>query len=210
MLKELTASKSWTFSEIRPDVIIGFVPTTNAMNCAQGLGLWLSLAREVYGAGAKIPFPGPEKSYHNKHTDTFQDILGRMEIYAALNHDKCGNGGVFNVVDGEVVTWADKWPGICKDFGLEGTPPGPESYSVEDFVKQNESTWQKLVQKHGLKEGIMEKFAWQFLNFIMVIFDFDRQYDLQAGRSVGFNEMIDTAKAYTTSFQRMRDAKIIP
>ncbi|KAK4506324.1 hypothetical protein PRZ48_000054 [Zasmidium cellare] len=209
-LKELTASRSWTFTEIRPDVIIGFVPNSNAMNCAQGLGLWLSLYREVHGAGAKIPFPGTPKSYKNKHTDTFQDILGRMEIYAAVNHDKCGNGSVFNVADGEVVTWEDKWPGICKSFDLEGTPPGAESYSIEDFIKKNESTWQKIVQKHGLKKGILEKFSWPFLHFVMSVFDFDRQYDLSAARKVGFEEKIDTVEGYRVAFERMREARIIP
>lgn len=103
-LADLSKDKSWTFSETRPDVIIGFTPGSNFMNCAQGLGIWLSLAREVHGAGAEIPFPGTQKSWKNLHTDTFQDVLGKMDIYTALNHDKCGNGGTFNVADGEVVT----------------------------------------------------------------------------------------------------------
>jgi hypothetical protein len=206
----MSASKSWTYSEIRPDVIIGFTPGSNFMNCAQGLGLWLSLAREVYGKGAKIPFPGSQKSWANKHTDTFQDILGKMDIYAAVNHDKCGNGGIFNCADGKVVTWSDKWSGICTDFELEGTEPGPQPYSIEEFVKKNSSTWQQIAQKHGLKAGIMENFSWPFLYFVMTVFDFDRQYDLTSAKAVGFNETIDTVKGYKTAFQRMRDAKIIP
>ena len=206
----MSASKSWTFSEIRPDVIIGFTPGTNFMNCAQGLGIWLSLAREVEGAGAKIPFPGSQKSWKNKHSDTFQDILGKMDVYAAVNYHKCGSGGTFNCADGDVVTWEDKWAGICKDFGLEGTPPESEPYSIEEFVKKNEGVWQQMVQKHGLKGGIMEKFSWPFLYFVMTVFDFDRQYDLSNARSVGFEEKIDTVKGYKMAFQRMREAKIIP
>ena len=89
-------------------MIIGFTPGSNFMNCAQGLGIWLSLAREVHGEGAKIPFPGSQNSWVNKHTDTFQDILGRMDIYTAVNPDKCGNGGTFNCADGDVVTCKSK------------------------------------------------------------------------------------------------------
>ena len=180
------------------------------MNCAQGLGLWLSLAREAYGKGAKIPFPGSQKSWVNKHTDTFQDILGKMDIYAAVNHDKCGNGGTFNCADGKVVTWSEKWAGICAEFELEGTGPGPEPYSIEEFAKQNSATWQKIVQTHGLQEGFFENFSWSFLYFVMTVFDFDRQYDLSSARAVGFEETIDTVKGYRTAFQRMRDAKILP
>ena len=133
-----------------------------------------------------------------------------MDIYAAVNHEKCGNGGIFNCADGDVVTWAEKWFGICKDFGLEGTPPGPEPYSIEEFIKEHQDTWKKLVQKHGLKEGIMENFSWGFLYFVMTVFDFDRQYSLEKGQSVGFEERTDTVKGYIIAFQRMREAKIIP
>jgi hypothetical protein len=36
-LRELSKGERWTFSEVRPDGILGFVPGTNAMNLAQGL-----------------------------------------------------------------------------------------------------------------------------------------------------------------------------
>jgi hypothetical protein len=183
------------------------------MNAAQGLGLWLSLYREVHGAGAEIPFPGTKASWKNKHTDTFQDILGRMDIFAAVNHDRCGDGRAFNVANGDVVTWADKWEGgqhsIPAAFGLVGTPP-TESYSIEDFVKKHTDTWQKLVEKHGLKKGILEDFSWPFLYFVMTVFDFDRQYDLSHAKEVGFEETIDTVKSFEIAFERMREAKIIP
>ena len=68
--------------------------------------------------------------------------------------------------------------------------------------------WQKMVQKHNLKQGIMESYSWGFLRVLRRYFDC--QYDLSKARSVGFDEKIDTVKGYTTAFQRMREAKIIP
>lgn len=173
----MSSSKSWTYSETRPDVIVGFTPGSNFMNIAQGLGIFLSLYREVHGAGAKVAFPGSQGSWKNKHTDTFQDVLGRFDIFAAVHHDRCGKGGIFNVANGDLVTWQSKWEGdnsIPGYFGLVGAPPS-EPWSVEDFVKQNSSTWEQLVEKHGLKKGIMESFSWPFLYFVMTAFDFDRQ-----------------------------------
>lgn len=206
----MSNGKKWTFSEIRPDGIVGFAPGSNAMNMGQGIGLYLSLYREVYGGGAKVAFPGSEQGYRATHSDTFQDILSQMEIYAALEAEKCGNGGVFNIADGDIVTWAQVWPQLTKHFGLEGTGPAEGTVPMDDFVKQNRATWLKIAQAHGLHEKVVDEQNWDHVKFMMVQFDFDRQYDLSRSREVGFKEKIDTVKGYEIAWERMRAAKILP
>ncbi|KAI9925587.1 hypothetical protein ASPWEDRAFT_52225 [Aspergillus wentii DTO 134E9] len=204
---------TWTFSEIRPDGIVGFVPGSNAMNMAQGIALYLSLYREVYGAGAKVPFPGEKHGYHARHMDTFQDLLSRLEIYVAVNRQKCGNGSVFNAADGEVITWADVWPGICAYFGLEGVEPEEkpiDKESMERFVKGHLKEWQGLVEKHGLKTGRLERQNWGHTRFMLVDFDFHRDFSMEKARAVGFNETIDTVLGYKVAFDRMVEARVIP
>ncbi|KAH7317445.1 hypothetical protein BKA65DRAFT_515929 [Rhexocercosporidium sp. MPI-PUGE-AT-0058] len=210
MLTELSKGKSWTFTEIRPDGIVGFVPGSNAMNMAQGIALYLSLWKEIHGVGATVPFPGLEHGYHSTHSDTFQDILARMEIFAATNPDKCGNGGIFNIADGDTVTWAQLWPKICTYFDLVGSGPTPGSQPMEDFVKENAKTWEEMVEKHGLDPDGMKFQNWGHVHFMLVQFDFDRQYDLSRAREVGFTERTDTAKGYFTAWDRMKAAKIFP
>ncbi|KAH9238004.1 hypothetical protein K456DRAFT_1747645 [Colletotrichum gloeosporioides 23] len=183
-----------TFTEIRPDGIVGFTPTPNPMNMAQGIGLYLSIYRAVKGAGASVPFPGYEHGYHSTHSDTFQDILSKMEIYAALNPEKCGNGAVFNMADGKTVSWSQVWPGLCAHFGLTGEGPGAKSVKMEDFVKEHRDVWTALAHTH----------------FMLVDFDFDRQYDLSRSREVGFAEEIDTVDGYVVSWERMRAARQLP
>ncbi|KAJ0303570.1 hypothetical protein COL516b_006575 [Colletotrichum fioriniae] len=137
LLRDLSRGKNWTFSEIRPDVIVGFAPTSNAMNMARGIGIYLSVWRYVFGAGAgsrgpggrvEVPFPGSLRSYRATHTDTNQDVLSKMEIFAAVvNPEGCGGGRAFNVADGGAVTsWSQVWPRLCERFGLVGVaPPSP-------------------------------------------------------------------------------------
>lgn len=180
------------------------------MNMAQGIGLYLSIYREVHQAGAKVPFPGSDHGYKSTHSDTFQDILSQMEIFAALNTDKCGSGGVFNAADGDTVSWEQVWPALARHFGLVGTGPAEGSVAMEDFVKQNRAAWSKLAQTYGLREKVIDEQNWGHVHFMMVQFDFDRQYDLSRAREVGFNETIDTAKGYAIAWDRMRDAKILP
>ncbi|KAH7344357.1 hypothetical protein BKA66DRAFT_434178, partial [Pyrenochaeta sp. MPI-SDFR-AT-0127] len=94
LLTKFTRGKSWAFSEVRPDGIVGVTPTSNAMNMSQGITLYLSIYREVYGKGAVVPFPGTEHGYHYSHTDTFQDVLAKMEIYVATHVMECGIGAL--------------------------------------------------------------------------------------------------------------------
>ncbi|KAL9088367.1 MAG: hypothetical protein Q9159_003141 [Coniocarpon cinnabarinum] len=213
-LAALAKGKPWTFTEVRPDVIVGFTPGTNFMNAAQGLGFYLTLWRAIHGDGSDVPFPGSQKAWTNKHTDTSQDILARFEIFAALNGDKTGNGRSFNSSDGPVVTWEEKWPRIAAFFGLKGTGPGKDSGkmgAMDKWAKDNEGKWKELEQKNGLKTGIYEKYSWGFIDGVTIAFDFDRQYDMSAVREAGFQEMVDTVQdGYVAAFQRMRKAKIIP
>ncbi|KAH6619911.1 hypothetical protein C7974DRAFT_435445 [Boeremia exigua] len=210
LLAELSVGKTWTFAEVRPDGIIGFTPINNAMNLAQGIGLYLAVYRELYGQGAKVNWPGTEKSWKCTHSDTSQGILARMEIHVATHIEECGNGGVFNIADGETVTWENVWPKLCADFGLVGEGPASDAESMEKFVKDNIGVWKKLAEKHGLKEKTVEDQNWPFVHFMLVQFDFDRQYDLTRKTEVGFKETIKTDEGYVMAWEKMRAAKILP
>jgi hypothetical protein len=71
-----------------------------------------------------------------------------MEIHAALNPDKCGNGAAFNVADGEVTTWSQKWSGLCDYFGLVGEGPGEKKIRTAGRIRQEE--------REGLGRGCRE------------------------------------------------------
>ncbi|KAL3458344.1 hypothetical protein BJX64DRAFT_266804 [Aspergillus heterothallicus] len=202
----------WTFSEIRPDGIVGFAPGSNAMNMAQGIAFYLSLYREVNGKDAAVPFPGSRKGYRSTHSDTFQDVLSKVEIHVALNRDKCANGSVFNAADGKTVTWEMVWPGVCEWFGLKGVPPtgGSEGESIQSFVDGHMTEWSSLVNRLGLKEGMVEKQGWGHTHFMLVDFDFNREYALDKIRDAGFTDWIDTVQGYKVAFQRMVEARLIP
>lgn len=211
ILKRLSAEagNSWTFTEVRPDTIIGFVPGTNAMNVAQGLGFYLSLFREVQGAGAQCPYPGTAAGYRSRHTDSSQDIIARMEIFAVLEPEKCGGGRAFNVADGEIVTWADIWGGICAYFGLQGAPPTEDGETTGTFISKHVDRWPSVVKREGLENMDILTHNWWFVERILQI-PFDRQFDLKSAREVGFKETVDTTRGYTLVFDRMRQAKMIP
>lgn len=76
IMTRASAGKPWTFCEIRPDAIVGFVPQNNAMNIAQAVALFLSLWKEVEKQGdevREVPFPGSREAWTAPHTDTSQE-----------------------------------------------------------------------------------------------------------------------------------------
>jgi hypothetical protein len=133
-----------------------------------------------------------------------------LEIYTALNPGKCGDGKSFNAVDGPVISWAQVWPKLCKHFGLVGTGPSDDSVPILEFVKQNRKAWQVLCIKYDLKEKVVDEQGWDHLHFMMVQFDFNREFDMSHARSVGFSEEMDTVQGYFKAWERMRDAHILP
>ena len=208
-IKQLSEGKRWTFCEIRPDAIIGFVPQKNAMNLAQAIGLWLAMVTSFEGIGTEVNFPGNEKAYKALHTDTSQDILAQFHVYASLNPEAVSMKS-FNIADGDVVTWEQVWPCICHWFGLKGVGPDPSKKTGAEWVQEQKGQWGSWVKENRLKEGALEATSWEFMSAIMGAITFDRQYDLSACREVGFQEKTETVKGYTRAFERMRVARIIP
>lgn len=208
-MKQLSEGKRWTFCEIRPDAIIGFVPQNNAMNLAQAIGLWLAMVKSLEGIGTEVSFPGNPKAYKALHTDTSQDILAQFHIYASL-HPEAVSKKAFNIADGEVVSWEQVWPEICDWFGLRGVGPDPFWKTGAEWVQGQKGQWGSWVKDNELKEGALEATSWDFMSAIMGSITFDRQYDLSACRDVGFQEKTETAKGYHRAFERMRAARIIP
>ncbi|RDW65634.1 SDR family oxidoreductase [Aspergillus mulundensis] len=214
LLQQLSATKTWKWCDVIPDIVVGFVPNNNAYCLAQWLALYLSLYRELNGPGAEVVFPGT-KSWTIKSNDSNQDIIGRFAVYASL-HPEWSAGERYNVADNATYSsWEVRWPIICDYFGLKGVAPtngpGPDP-SV--YIHENRERWFELERKYGLKGGRVgnEKSLTIVSNFLMNQFDFDRQIDLtKMHRAWGdAKEETDVQGAWHVAFDRFRAANIIP
>lgn len=207
-----STAKPWTFCEIRPDAIIGFVPNSNAMNLGQGLAIFLSLWKHLERDGEVahgVPFPGSADAFIALHTDTSQDILARFHIFASLHPDRVAEKA-FNVADGPACTWEEVWPKVCEYFGLSGLPPsGDVAFSAEKWMEEHRRDWAEWVRMYGLREGAIEATGFEFVQQVMGI-PFRRDYDLRRSREVGFMEERPHYEGYWRCFDQMRAARIIP
>jgi hypothetical protein len=102
---------------------------------------------------------------------------------------------------------------LCAYFGLEGTSPiSNEGVGVRPYIQAHLDTWRQMEKKHGLRSGIADSdLAFEgFDYFLLVQFDFDRQYDMTKMYATGFTEERSVMQAWGMEFDRMREAKIIP
>jgi nucleoside-diphosphate-sugar epimerase len=205
----LSKGKSWQWTDIRPDAVIGFVPNGNAMDLVGGLSIWLSMYRWSTGEGAEVVFPGNEVVWSAKHTDTSQMILGKSHIYAAVTGK--ASGRAVNIGDGTSVYKDGLWADICVWFGLKGIGPKEGSLTGEAWVLSQKSRWDTFEGENGLRVGTVEKAASQFWFMSMILSGaaFDRHYDLGLSKELGFPQSNDTAAGYHEAFKRLRKAKLI-
>ena len=210
-VNEASKGHTWKFSETRPDAIVGFVPSLGSVSgqdIGRLLGLYLSLYRKVHGDGATIAFPGSQKSWRNRHTDSWQDTIGKLSIWTAIND----HAGPFNCVD-RPTTWEAKWPAICADFGLKATGPGEKPWSMLEpmqWVQQHDKEVRELIKDHNLIGDSWQGANWVFLWAILVVLDYDREYDMRKAQELGFKAQASEAEGWLETFRRLRKAKIMP
>ncbi|GFP58591.1 hypothetical protein ACSS6W_005860 [Trichoderma asperelloides] len=218
LLQKLSAGKNWRFAEIRPDLVIGFVPGGgNAMNYVQALGIFLSFYADRERQSSKpkktIPYPGPLAAYNGHYTEIGQTTLARAHLFVS-NLDGIANGEIYNVGDSPVTagsSWAEKWASICEMFGLEGVAPEETpTLSVASYMTQHRDEWANFETKYGLTSGIIGRSSWEFMDVLTSLAVFDRHYDLTKITTAGFEERSDVLQNYVEAFDLMRAAKIIP
>jgi hypothetical protein len=181
LLQSLSKGKSWTYLDVRPNIIIGFFPNNNAHNLAQWLALYLTLYRKIYGEGEEVLSPGT-KSWTTQSNGSSQDIIDRFAIWASL-HPESSAWQIFNVADNsQPISWSVKWPIVCRYFGLKGVAPtdGPGPVPAE-FLCEHQDEWLAMEKERGLQTGHLvggDRSIPYVPRLLISEFDFDRPLDL--------------------------------
>ncbi|KAM0289009.1 hypothetical protein ACHAO9_006518 [Fusarium lateritium] len=203
ILTEASAGREWSWTEVCPDVVVGFSPIGSNYSLALHWAQYLSLYAKN-NPGAEIPFPGTAEAYHARFTPVSSRILGRIAIHAALN-SSC-SGKIINMLDrAEPTTFAELWPSIASFFGLVGTAPSGDTNMPppSEYIE----THRHLLGEHGRKSGVgagskqLDSAGWWLT--------FDRQLSAERLREMGFEEERDVAEGWIKAFGEFREAGII-
>ncbi len=215
-LDEYSKGKKWGWLDTRPDIIIGFMPNQNFYSLGSSLGFFLSLYREINGAGAECPFPGTAASWVTKSNDSSAEMIARQTLHVELSDKfRFAKGASFNVADERAArTWETRWPDLCALFGLKGVKRAEDNpLEVRAYIREHIDAWKAMEAKYGLQSGHVDspRITPGFEHFLITLFDQDRQYDMtKMYDDAGFTEERDTTDAWGRVFAQMRAAKLIP
>ena len=201
-LEALQRGKTWTWSALRPSVVVGFA-LRNPMNLASVIGVYASMSKEL---GIPLRFPGKPGAYDSLLEMTDAGLLARAMVFVATN-PQCGNQA-FNVNNGDLFRWSEMWPKIAKFFDLNVAPPLSMSLSV--VMADKEPLWKRMIDRHGLAETpYADVSAWGFGDSV-----FGWNYDFFADgtklRRAGFHDYVDTEEMFMRVFRDHRERRIIP
>jgi len=201
-LEALQKGKAWTWSALRPSVVVGFA-LRNPMNLASVIAVYASMSKEL---GIPLRFPGKPGAYDTLLEMTDAGLLARATVFIATN-PQCGNQA-FNINNGDLFRWSEMWPKIARFFDLEVAPP--LHMSLGTIMADKEALWKDMIDKHGLAETpYADVSAWAFGDAV-----FGWNYDFFADgsklRRAGFHDYVDTEEMFMRVLQDLRKRRIIP
>jgi len=200
-LVRLQRGKKWSYSLVRPEVVVGFAQGI-PLNGAAIVAVYATLCREM---GVPLHFPGPESSFNafNKYSNA--DLLGRSMLWMATE-PKCANEA-FNVTNDSILRWCNIWHKIADYFGCQKGVVMP--MSLTNFMADKEPVWQKIMRKHKLTADLFSGTSWEFADW-----NFNRTWDtvLEDVKRIqfGFHEVKDSWEDFNDAFDKMRKNKGIP
>ncbi|HML65200.1 MAG TPA: SDR family oxidoreductase [Dysgonomonas sp.] len=202
-LRELSKGKGWSWTAIRPDIVIGFT-VGNPMNLLNLIAVYASLCKEE---NIPMRFPGSLKAYNVLVNITSAEVLAKAMEWAALN-DKAKEE-IFNITNGDVFRWEQLWPKIGDFFGIPVAEP--QTFLLQEYMPGKRELWEKMITKYKLEPHSLDRLVqWGFGDFIFNV-ESDAFQDVNKARRFGFHEMqIDSTEDILLTLSKLKGEKIIP
>jgi len=205
LLRERQAGARWQFSILRPQLILGHA-AGSPMNVIGAIGAYAAICREL---GEPLRFPGGGRYVHAASDSR---LIARAAAFCATRPQAAGQ--TYNVVNGDMLVWQDLWPSVAAHFGMPVGEPRP--LRLAEAMPAHESTWARLVQRHGLQPFTLAQLlgsSWQFTDRT-----FGYGLDAPLDRIVspiklwqaGFEHAQDTEDAVRYWLARMQQARLLP
>jgi len=201
-LRAASRGKRWSYSTTRPHSFCD--PAVDyARSASMVIAVYAAVQREL---GLPLDFPGTVASFQVRTQFTDTALLARAIAWMAIE-PRCANQS-FNVVNGDYPRWADLWPRIAENFGMQAGAPG--NVKLATYMADKGAVWDRLVKKHGLQPTRLETVAlWPYGDYLLRP-EWEIRSVMDKARALGFAETLDSGTMFARHFAHYRAEKIIP
>ncbi|HZF74390.1 MAG TPA: SDR family oxidoreductase [Acetobacteraceae bacterium] len=202
-LRQRQAGRGWHWTVLRPQAVIGFA-LGSAMNLLSAIGTYAAVSRAL---GLPLVFPG--------RGDRITEVTDARLLASAIAwaaEAPAARDRIFNVTNGDVLTWRSLFPTVARVFGMEMGEPHP--MPLPALMADKEPAWQAIVERHGLQRHTLRELvgeSWQFADFA---FSRDDQAASLVStiriRQAGFGDCVDTAEMLEWWLRELQRRRILP
>ena len=203
LLTSRQQGRAWRWTVLRPQVVLGFA-LGSAMNMVAAIGAYAAISHAL---GLPLVYPGTGDRV-TEATDA--RLLARAIAWAGASEAAADQ--VFNVTNGDVLTWRNLWPAAAQACGIGVGQPHPMPLAA--VMPGRGETWRTLAERHGLHPVPLDRLvgaSWQLADFA-----FSRTHSTASLlstikiRQAGFGECIDTEASLAFWLRDMQARRYLP
>jgi nucleoside-diphosphate-sugar epimerase len=205
-LKEKQRNENWHWTILRPQIIFG-ESFGSPMNLIPAIGVYGSLLKED---GLPLMYPGGAPSL-TEAVDA--DLLAHAIAWAA--QAPAARNQIFNVTNGDVLSWRSVWPAIADALGMQ--PGGDAPLSLASEMPKRAEDWERIRAKYRLVSPSLEAFvglSFQYADSCLAHGDERHREPAVLStiklRQAGFHEFIDTEVMLRKWFHVFREKRYLP
>ncbi|KAG4435700.1 hypothetical protein IFR05_008812 [Cadophora sp. M221] len=157
MLAMQQKKKTWHWSVIRPNGIIGYTPHGSGMSEVLSLAIYFLICQEL---NEPAHYFGNDFMWNTYDDKSSSKGIAKMSVWAATQ--ECTKEEAFNYVNGDVFRWKHLWPELAAYFGAEAPEPefpvvdakspAPKflnNFDMIEWSKDKQPVWERIVAKLG-------------------------------------------------------------
>ena len=207
-LRGLEAEAGWALTIMRPQIVFG-VAVGGALNPIAAIGAYGALMKE---AGEPLHYTGgrADPIFEGVHADLIAD-----SIVWATNSAKA-RGQVYNLTNGDVMTFRGVWPAIADELGMAVGEDRPQY--MQRTMSGRADDWARIVSRYDLRAPALGDFVAQSFQYLDALVGPER--DEYRGRPSivstinlrrdGFHEVWDSEDMLRDCIRQFRALKLLP
>lgn len=205
-IREQAAEHGFAWTVFRPQLILGG-SLAAPMNMVAAIGVYGAICREE-----GIPFGHPGGGPWVWQVSDSRIVASALEWAATAQTSR---NEIFNVTNGEACDWRDLWPSFCETLGLEN--PGDTPRLLSEFLPAHAETWDRIVEKHGLRPLSLHEVVGEshhFADFMFLNGTEGQQppalmSDIKI-RQAGFGDFMDTEESFRYWLNQLVERNVLP